>query len=287
MNVKKASFTIIFSVLLSTALVMPVSGSAAAASSDAAVSPRAIEPSLAKTVAAAMFEHKEKKIFLVDVRPAAEFEKYHIPGSLNISLHALKAKAFLKSKPTVLVNAGYVVGPLAETCRALRKEAYKAYVLAGGLCAWKAAGGALTGDPFAQGEMNVITADQFQRETAFGKQIVAHLSDKKAVREAATAPGAKILPLSDPKRTVSSIKSWIEAKDAGPFTRVVVMTDTGRENRRIQRWLADGGLHRQVYILRGGLQAYQKHLEFEQLAKRPKKERKKSIGRCPACQNQE
>ena len=96
-------------------------------------------------------------------------------------------------------------------------------------------------------------------------------------------PGSEVIPLSDREKTISRIRSWIKAKNANPFTRIVLMTAAGKENHRIQRWLIDAGLHRQVFILKGGSEAFQKQLEFGVLARKPKRERKKSIGGCPTC----
>jgi rhodanese-related sulfurtransferase len=282
MNSGKASILISVSFLLIMALIMPRTGFGSTASSGA--KPHAnTDASISKTVTAAMFEHKEKKIFLIDVRRATEFQRYHIPGALNIALHAVKAKAFLKSKPVVLLNNGYEVGVLADTCRALRQNGYKAFVLAGGLYAWKAAGGSLTGESFARREMNLISASQFQRERAVEHQKIVHLTGSTTTKGAAMVPGAEVMLLSDREKAIARVRSWIKAKNANPFTRIVLMTATGKENHRIQRWLVDAGLHRQVFILKGGLKAYQKQLEFGVLARKSKRERKKSIGGCPTC----
>jgi len=44
---------------------------------------------------------------LVDVRDNESFQKIRIPGSINMSLFAVKTKTFLKTKQIVLVNEGY------------------------------------------------------------------------------------------------------------------------------------------------------------------------------------
>jgi hypothetical protein len=51
--------------------------------------------------------NSNKDILIVDVRNQDEFKKYHIPGSPDVPLFALKAKTFLISKPIALVNNGH------------------------------------------------------------------------------------------------------------------------------------------------------------------------------------
>ena len=68
---------------------------------------------------------KEKQeIMLIDVRKEADFERCRIPGSLNIPLHTLKTKAFLKSKPLALINKGYNSGTLEKKCLRLMEAGF-------------------------------------------------------------------------------------------------------------------------------------------------------------------
>jgi hypothetical protein len=46
------------------------------------------------------------KVLLIDVRRSSEYERFRIPGSLNLAPFAIKSKAFLKNKNIVLVNEG-------------------------------------------------------------------------------------------------------------------------------------------------------------------------------------
>lgn len=241
------------------------------------------DPALATSVTAAMFGHKEKKIFLVDVRPAAEFSKYHIPGALNIPLHAIKAKPFLKAKPIVLVNKGYEVGPLAGACRILKTKGFKVTIMAGGLCAWKSRGGALTGDHFSQRGMNHVTPQQFHKENAYDHQVVVRVTATAAAENWPGIPGNRKVALSNAKSAVSQIRKWIKAKQSGPFSAVVLVAADEKQGNRIQRLLADAGLLHQVFILHGGRQAYETHLNHAALAIKPRKDRQKRTGGCRSC----
>jgi hypothetical protein len=198
-------------------------------------------------------------------------------------LHAIKTKTFLTSKHVVLVNSGFDLISLARTCEDLNQNGYRAAIMAGGLCAWKAKGGALTGDPFAWRDINLITVRQFHREQTANDQWVGHLSDTPGPRIASRIPGAEILPLSDTDQIISRIKTWIKAKNGRPFASIVLMTGTGKDNHRIQRLLSHADLHHHVYLLMGGLEAYEEYIAFGKLARKPKEDRKMSTGDCQSC----
>ena len=66
------------------------------------------------------------EMLLVDIRPAAAFERLRIPGSLNVPLFAIKAKTFLKKYDLVLVDEGYRYAQIEEACRHLRRAGFPA-----------------------------------------------------------------------------------------------------------------------------------------------------------------
>lgn len=79
---------------------------------------------------------------VVDLRPAAEFEKGHIPGSKNVQMAQFdpenKALAAAKALPVVAVcKAGLTA---VDAAKRLRKAGFeKVYVLEGGIGAWQQA----------------------------------------------------------------------------------------------------------------------------------------------------
>ena len=107
------------------------------------------------------------KITLVDVRNPEDFERLHIPGSLNIPLHAVKTKGFLKSVAVVLVNEGFQYSLLVTECRQLTDMGFKVLILDGGLPAWKRSGNKLAGDLFALEEMQIVSPHVLFQEIRF------------------------------------------------------------------------------------------------------------------------
>ncbi len=234
---------------------------------------------------AAMFGLREKKITLIDVRPTAAFDQYHIAGSLNIPLHAIKTKTYLKTKPIVLVNEGYVVSPLAAACESLNAAGFTSSVMAGGLVAWKAIGGRLAGDPFAQSAMNRIGPQFLLQEINHTHDVMIDASQINDPRTKTLIPNARGVSLQTIRKENGPVELERILKKrsfSDPFARLVIFTTTGAENDRIQRRLAQAGIH-QVFFLEGGLRAFEKYLQDIRLARRPKHERKASTGGCPSC----
>lgn len=74
---------------------------------------------------------------LIDLRDAAEFSEYHIPGAENISLTQLMETEFAKDETIVLYSEGGVHS--AQAMFLLWAEGYNgAFMLKGGIAAWEA-----------------------------------------------------------------------------------------------------------------------------------------------------
>ena len=66
------------------------------------------DSSLTISVKTVLYKLKQKQsITLIDIRGAREFERLKIPGSINISLYAIKTKTYLKPSLIVLTNQGF------------------------------------------------------------------------------------------------------------------------------------------------------------------------------------
>ena len=89
---------------------------------------------------------RNQDIILFDVRREEAFDRARIAGSIHVPLHALKAKSFLKSKPSVLVAQGYPDRELENACRSLREAGFeRVFILRGGINAWQEQKGPMEG----------------------------------------------------------------------------------------------------------------------------------------------
>jgi rhodanese-related sulfurtransferase len=101
-----------------------------------------------------------KTVFLIDLRDGKAFQRYHIPGSLNMPAHTLKTKTFLKSRNLILVNEGHKYKMLETLCLNLREAGFsKVSILAGGLNQWQKQVAPLQSDLLAH--LDEITPAQF------------------------------------------------------------------------------------------------------------------------------
>jgi rhodanese-related sulfurtransferase len=83
---------------------------------------------------------------LVDTRWKQEFERVHIPRSVNLPAFALPARADLRDRRVVLIDGGFAPEQLLSLVQSLRSKGFREVVyLAGGLPAWLRSGGAHRG----------------------------------------------------------------------------------------------------------------------------------------------
>lgn len=79
---------------------------------------------------------------VVDLRPAAEFEKGHIPGSKNVQMAQFdpEAKVLANAKTLPVVTVCKAGTTAVDAAKRLRKAGFeRVYVLEGGIGAWQGA----------------------------------------------------------------------------------------------------------------------------------------------------
>jgi rhodanese-related sulfurtransferase len=227
--------------------------------------PKTRDGSCAVSVADAQQRHSTAQATLIDVRLPAHFQRYHIPGSLNIALHTMKTKAFLKHTPLILVNEGSMAAVLAQACQELRQQGFtQVSVLDGGLRAWREAHGALVGDIFAQRALNYVTPEELFGERGDADWLVLDFSDgrrqhvyqwlpphiERIAQTAHTSPDAHRAAL---RATVA------QHRQRAPHLKVLVTSDTDEDYGLITASIQQAGLDHVLY-LGSGLQGYEEYL---------------------------
>jgi rhodanese-related sulfurtransferase len=243
------------------------------------------DPAFAISVETVLRKLNEKEeIALIDVRNREEFEKFRIPGSINIPLFAIKTKTFLKHKPLVLINEGYHYSPLERECKRLSDSEFTAArVLNGGLNAWREKGAPIDGDVFAQKELNKMPAQVFFEEKNDENWVVIDVSKPKNPEARYLIPQAMSIPFADDTGDfVSSIKRVIEKHEKNSFLSFLILNENGEQYEKIEKLIEKAGL-RNVFYLKEGLMGYKGFLKQQAIMWQPKEHSRKTLKKCPSC----
>jgi rhodanese-related sulfurtransferase len=198
-------------------------------------------------------------LLVVDTRRPDDFERYRIPGSLNIALPFVKTKAFLRDRAFVLVDAGRASGTLEDSCRQLRAAGFKqAAVLRGGLIGWRGANGAIEGDLLGQRELTRMAPVELAQEGAYDDWIVLSLAAAPAAEVRKFIPQAVPLKAGIEAKLAAEVKAAVAKRSRkGVEPRVLLVDSDGTRTERIEHLLG-GKLAYPVMLLDGGLAGYRK-----------------------------
>ena len=286
---KKAVITLLIS--LSVGLLVR-GGVAAAQHSEALTIPTELltsrlkkrNPAFAISVESVLKKLREKQeIILIDVRKRAEFEKFRIPGAINIPLFAIKTKAFLKSKPLVLINEGYSYSQLERECEPLRKFGFKVWLLNGGLHYWRRKRGPLEGDAFAQKGLNRIPPAIFFTEKDYENWIVIDVSPSKHSEACSLIPRTIFIPYeNNEKKFISTFKKTVAQHKDNAFISALLFTEKGVLYDKIEKVIKKTD-SKPVFFLKGGIEAYRKFLEKQAIIRQAKHNSRKTLKKCSSC----
>ena len=226
---------------------------------------------------------QRQRIFLVDIRHPDSFDKIRIPGAINLPLDAIKAKAFLKTRPVVLIHEGYGYRRMTQACKRLEGLGFNIRILSGGLNAWQARGGSFEGDPFARHRLNRMPPQAFYLEKDTDNWV---LIDAGAVQDATSRtliPSAIHIPiLKDPKEGSKKLENTSRKQRRHPFLSILIFNETGTEYDRIEKMIPKKDLYT-LFFLSDGFERYQRFLQNLSLSRKPKESRIKTVSKCKPC----
>ncbi|MFH0787575.1 MAG: rhodanese-like domain-containing protein [Pseudomonadota bacterium] len=224
------------------------------------------------SVEAVLQKHKAKEdILLVDVRNSQEFKKFHIPGSLNIPLFALKTKAPLKSKPLVLINEGRSYKDLIAEGATLSQAGFTVSILDGGLRQWQQKKGPIEGDLLAARQIRLISPQELSAGMKYENWIFIAVSNQagtdKPIRNAKTPLERNPVPDGlgpihnsfsvNEKDFISKIKEIVTHHKEKDFLSLILWDEKESRYPDIERQLQAAGITKAFY-LEGGLAAYRR-----------------------------
>jgi len=241
------------------------------------------KPFFAISPDAVLYQLKQKpKITLIDIRNPEDFARLHIPGSLNIPLYAVKTKAFLKSFPIVLINEGLYYSPLESECRQLADLGFKAFILDGGLPAWKQTGSRFVGDLSALEDMKTVSPRVFLQGRDCENTLVIDISPVQTEISKQLMPYSRHIPISaEPGEWFRKLNRIITEHKNQRFLSVVVFNETGDGYGSANKILAGLGVN--AFYLQSGIAGYKKYLGDLMISWLPRNRRIKTSRKCRTC----
>jgi hypothetical protein len=159
---------------------------------------------------------------------------------------------------------------------------FKAFILDGGLPAWKRKGSRLVGDPFALQDIKTISPRIFLREKDCENTLVIDISPVQTEISRQLMPYSRHIPVSaEPGEWLRDLNRIITDHKKQPFLSVVVFSETGDGYGRANKLLADLSVN--AFFLESGVTGYKRYLEDLKLSWLPRDSRIKTNRKCRTC----
>jgi rhodanese-related sulfurtransferase len=200
------------------------------------------------------------KVLLIDVRKSSEYERYRIPGSLNLAPFSIKSKAFLKDKNIVLVNEGQSLTQLEKLCNQLESQGFKSVgVMAGGLYAWYQSRYPITGDNLAISKLKQITPAELLAALDERDWRFIDLDNSLPVLADLLLSSEAIDYQSNKNAFISSVNKAVREFNGNYLSGFIVVSEKGDNYKAIERLfrLTDAG---SVFYLSGGITELKRYL---------------------------
>lgn len=176
--------------------------------------------------------NKTKQTVFIDIRPQSQFNEAHIPDSLNIAVHFIKSKTFLKTMHLILVNQGFARASLIEGVSVLRERGFNAHILDGGLTSWKQHGEKLVGEQRSGQEPYIVPAETVAYEPTNQLQpfYVAAKNDSALTMPFPASIDNSVLMAEDVDSLISAIQENKKSSD-----RILVFNTDGNYEGIIEK----------------------------------------------------
>jgi hypothetical protein len=181
------------------------------------------------------------------------------------------------------VNEGYAYEPMERACAHLRNNGFKAWIIDGGLAAWKQKGGPLHGDPFQQQGLNKVPAPVFYTEKAYDNWLIVNITPSKQANPPPLMPEAINLPLTKNAASfVSALKKAVAQRKDNPLLLVMLFNEKGEGYEAIEQPIHEAGMTK-VFFLDGGLEAYDRFVKNLSVIRQAQDNSKQTIKKCINC----
>ncbi len=229
--------------------------------------------------AAAMKEKGLQTIF-IDVRSNQAFEKNRIPNSINIPLHFIRTKNYLKPMTVILVNEGYDPTSLVSTGLELRKNGFHVFVLAGGIASWHQRGKKLLGEQFKNTELYLVPPGALLKIN--NHSFIKSYINISQISFETPFPSVHHIPINS-SNNLAALTPALSKPGIDEKSGAIVFNQDGEYD-----FLTS--FHKEyqptLFFLKGGFAEFSKQSKQWQTSLQPRHKRMRRIGGCETCPQQ-
>lgn len=200
----------------------------------------------------------DPRVALIDLRPAVEYQVFHIENSLSIDLAVLQSKPYWRDKTLVLIGGGKLDQEIYTSCARLKQVGYKqVYVLNGGMLAWLAQNQAVIGRPISAQQQARLNDAEFWKEVQGGTAFLVLSKEHSAFQ--AEFPLSVVLPQVSAEALRTVVERRRKTMRSPKPMSVVLMTNSGISDEQIRN-LQQAVIPETLLVYTEGLDAYKRQV---------------------------
>lgn len=197
-------------------------------------------------------------VTMVDVRGTEAFEACHITGALEMPLHLVKTRPFLRTTDVVLVDEGWGSERLERECRRLTGSGFPSVrVLKGGMDLWRRQGGPVSGWRAGEGGLAGISTSAFMESRGNSEWLIINAGEEEPELEYLVPPHATVPLAAGQEAFAAEVESLVRRFDGN---RTVVIVDRDGSCREALGAAFQRTKDVAVFYLEGGVEAWRGHL---------------------------